>query len=172
MFDPACREVLTTDASNLAVVAILTQPDDEGLQRLVAFETRESCMLTAAERNYPEHVLELLVVVHVLLVFRHYLLCSAAPRQEGCWTDFDLWTDKQAITWLKTNLHLKKMYVCWLDEIEDFHFDVMHLPGARNPTDPLSQRGFADGDGTSRRGTHTTPRRSGGAGSIINPPVY
>ena len=32
-------------------------------------------------------------------------------------------------------------------QIEDFRFDVTHLPGARNPTDPLSRRGFADGDG-------------------------
>jgi hypothetical protein len=39
------------------------------------------------------------------------------------------------------------MYVRWLDEIEDFRFDVTHLPGSRNPTDPLSRRGFADGDG-------------------------
>ena len=29
-FDPAHRAVLTTDASNVAVAAILTQPDDEG----------------------------------------------------------------------------------------------------------------------------------------------
>jgi hypothetical protein len=34
------------------------------------------------------------------------------------------------------------MYVRWLDEMEDFHFDVTHLPGSRNPTDPLSRRGF------------------------------
>ncbi len=41
------------------------------------------------------------------------------------------------------------MYVRWLDEIEDFRFDVTHLPGSRNPRDPLSEsrRGFADGDG-------------------------
>jgi hypothetical protein len=42
------------------------------------------------------------------------------------------------------------MYVRWLDEIKDFRFDVTHLPavpGTRNPTDPLSRRGFADGDG-------------------------
>ena len=39
------------------------------------------------------------------------------------------------------------MYVRWLDEIEDFRFDVTHLPGSRTPTDPLSRRGFADGDG-------------------------
>ena len=39
------------------------------------------------------------------------------------------------------------MFVRWLDEIADCRFDVAHLPGSRNPTDPLSRRGFADGDG-------------------------
>ena len=39
------------------------------------------------------------------------------------------------------------MYVRWLDEIEDFRVDMTHLPGLRNPTDPLSRRGFVDGDG-------------------------
>ena len=38
------------------------------------------------------------------------------------------------------------MYVLWLNEIEDFRFDT-NLPRAMNPTDPLSRRGFADGDG-------------------------
>jgi hypothetical protein len=33
-------------------------------------------------------------------------------------------TDNQAITWLKTNRHLNKMYVRWLDEIEDFRIYV------------------------------------------------
>ena len=31
-FDPTRRAVLTTDASNIAVAAILTQPDDDGQQ--------------------------------------------------------------------------------------------------------------------------------------------
>ena len=136
--------MLTTDASNIAVAAILTQPDDEGQQHPVAYESRK---LTAAEQNYPAHVLELLAVVHALRVFRHYLLGGGAPRPAGCLSDFDLRTDNQAITWLKTNRHLNKMYVRWLDEIEDFRFDVTHLPGSRNPTDPLPRRGFADGDG-------------------------
>jgi hypothetical protein len=59
-------------------------------------------------------------VVHWLRAFRHYLLGGGAPRQPGCWSDFDLQTDNQAITWLKTNRHLNKMYIRWLDEIEDF----------------------------------------------------
>ena len=143
-FDPARRAVLTTDASGIAVAAILTQPDDAGHQHPIAYESRK---LTATERAYPAHTLELLAVVHALRVFKHYLLGSNAPRPPGCTSDFDLRTDNQAITWLKTNRHLNKMYVRWLDDIADFSFDVTHVPGARNPSDPLSRRGFVDGDG-------------------------
>ena len=91
--------------------------------------TYESRKLTAAERNYPAHILELLAVVHALRVSRHYLLGSCVPRPDCCWSDFNLRTDNQAITWLKT---------------KDVRFSVTHLPGARNPTDPLSRRSFLD----------------------------
>jgi hypothetical protein len=60
--------VLTADASSVAVAAMLTQPDDEGRQHPVAYESRK---LTADERNYPAHVLELLAVVHALRVLKH-----------------------------------------------------------------------------------------------------
>ena len=39
------------------------------------------------------------------------------------------------------------MYVSWLDEIEDFRFDVTYLQGSRNLSDPLSRRCFPDDDG-------------------------
>ncbi len=90
-FDPHRRAVLTTDASGVAVAAILTQQDDYGYQHSVAYE---SSKLTAVEQKYPAHVLELLAVVHALLVFKHYLLCSRAPLPLGCWSDFNLWTNK------------------------------------------------------------------------------
>ena len=143
-FDSSRRAVLTTDASGIGVAAILTQPDDDGHQHPIAYESRK---LTTTERVYPAHVLELLAVVHALRVFKHYLLGSGAPRPAGCVTDFDLRTDNQAITWLQTNRHLNKMYVRWLDDIADFNFHVTHVPGTRNPSDPLSRRAFADGDG-------------------------
>jgi hypothetical protein len=92
----------------------------------------------AAERNYPAHELERLAMVHALRVFKHYLLGSGTPRHEECWSDFDLRTDNQAITWLKTNRHLNQIYVCWLDEMEDFRFDVTHLQGSQNPADSLT----------------------------------
>ena len=120
-FDPRRRAVLMTDASGLAVAAILTQPDDEGHQQPVAYE---SCKLIAAARYYPEHNLELLApslaAGHALRILRHYLLGSGALRVEGCWSDFDLRTDNQAIMWLKMNRHLNQMYVCWLDDMEEY----------------------------------------------------
>ena len=120
-FDPARRSVLTTDSSGIAVAAILTQPDDAGHQHPIAYESRK---LTATERAYPAHTRipgAHLAVVHALRVFKHYLLDSGAARTAGCRSDFDLRTDNQAITWLKTNRHLNKMYVRWLDDIADFN---------------------------------------------------
>ena len=138
-WDPSKRGMLTTDASGLAVSAILTQPDADGLHHPIAYESRK---LTATERDYPAHVLELsrLAVVHALRVFKHYLLGSGAPRPAGCWTDFDLRTDNQAVTWLKTNRHLNRIYARWLVELAEFRFDVTHLPGARNPREPARRR--------------------------------
>ena len=65
------------------VAAILIQPDKEGRQHPVAYESRK---LTAAERNHPAYVLELLAVVHALRELRHYLLGGGAARPEGCWS--------------------------------------------------------------------------------------
>jgi hypothetical protein len=90
-FDPSRRAVLTTDVSNIAVAAILTQPDNAGHKHPVAYE---SSKLTLEERNYPAHVLELLAIMHVLRAFLHYLLGGGALQQAGCWSDLDLRTDK------------------------------------------------------------------------------
>ncbi len=49
--------------------------------------------------------------------------------------------------WLKMNRHLNNMYVSWLNEIQYFRFDGTHLPGSRNPTDPLLRHGFAHSAG-------------------------
>ena len=52
-FDPARRAVLTTDASNIAVAAIMTQPNDEGRQHPVAYESRKLPALPAGRRGAP-----------------------------------------------------------------------------------------------------------------------
>ena len=55
-----------------------TQPDDEGVQLPIAYESRK---LTASERKYSPYALEMLAVVHAFKAFRHYLL--GAPGAPG-----------------------------------------------------------------------------------------
>jgi hypothetical protein len=78
VFNSGWRAVFTTDASNVAVAATSTQPDGTGLHHLVAYKDSK---LTAAERNCPARVLELLAVVLALLVFKNHLRGSGAPLQ-------------------------------------------------------------------------------------------
>ena len=148
-FDSGRRSVLTTDASEMAISAVLTQPDDDGQHHPVAYESHK---LTAAEQAYPAHVLELLAVVHALRVFRHYLLGSGAPRPPGVRSDFTLRTDNQAVSWLRTKSDVNRFLARWLDEIEEFRFDVEHVPGRLNVADPLTRRGLP------RRASPDSPR--------------
>ena len=145
-FDPRWRVVLTTDASGLAVAAILTQPDDKGHQHLAVYK---SSKLTAAKRNYSAHILELLAVVHALHIFWHYLLGSRAPLAEGCWSDFDLRTYLQAIT--AQDKQSSESDVRSLARSDRGLPIRRHAPArgqkSYSLTDPLSRRGFVDCDG-------------------------
>ncbi len=107
--------MLTADASEIAISAVLTQPDDEGHHHPVACESRK---LTAAEQSYlmiiavtALRVLELLAVVHAVLVFCHCLLSSNAPLPQGVLSDFrvTLLTDShcQAVSWIRTKLDIR-----------------------------------------------------------------
>ncbi|GJP51358.1 hypothetical protein CLOM_g10513 [Closterium sp. NIES-68] len=61
--------MLITDASDLAVGAVVLQDFGEGLQP-IAYESRK---LNPAERNHPVHDKELLAIVHAFKVWRCYL---------------------------------------------------------------------------------------------------
>ena len=76
VWDPMRPTRLLTDASELAVSAILEQPDDTGAYHPLAFESRK---LTPPERLYPPHLLELLAVVHALKTLRPYPHQGSTP---------------------------------------------------------------------------------------------
>ena len=96
---------------------MLTQPDDAGHQHPVAYESRRLTAAGRRLRSYPAHVVELRAVVHALPAFRHNLLGGGAPGPEGCCSDFDSRTDKQAIAWLETNRHPNKVHARSFDAI-------------------------------------------------------
>ena len=67
--DPTKPFTVTTDASDLAIGAVLSQDQGKGDQP-IAYESRK---LSPAEQNYPVHEKELLAIVHAIKLWRIYL---------------------------------------------------------------------------------------------------
>ena len=60
--DPTRPYIVTTDASDFAMGAVLSQVWDDG-EHPVAYESRK---MNAAEQNYAMHERELLAIIHAL----------------------------------------------------------------------------------------------------------
>jgi len=134
VWDPARPTRLLTYASELALSAILEQPDDAGAFHPVAFESRK---LTQPERSYPPHLLELLAVVHALKALRPYLLDKP----------FELHTDNASLQWLQQQRHVSHHQARWLNLLAEYQYRVVHIPGRTNPADFLTRKRFSDGPG-------------------------
>ena len=81
---------------------------------------------------------KLLAVVHGLRAFQHHLLGCRAPRWAGCWPDF-VWRLVRLADEQPGLVASSCSTRCASGELEDFRFDVKQLPGAHNPSDPLSR---------------------------------
>ena len=92
---------VTCDTSDFAVGAVLSQRQEDG-GHLVAYESRK---MNAAEKNYPTHERELLVVIHALRTWRHHL---AGQK-------FIIVTDHYSLQYLQTQPNLSKRQAPWLD---------------------------------------------------------
>ena len=122
-----------TDASELAVSAILAQPYDAGAWHPVAYESRK---LTAPERTYPPHLLELLAVVHALKVLRPYILDRP----------FELHSkDNASLQWFQQQCFVTHQQARWLNTLAEFHMKVVHIPGRTNPADFLTRKRLPTG---------------------------
>src|SRR5277367_2582629 len=92
--DPAKPFTVTTDASDFAIGAVLTQDQGKG-QQPVAYESRK---LSPAEQNYAIHEKELLAIVHAIRIWRMYL--------EG--RRFTVITDHASLEYIKTQTNLSR----------------------------------------------------------------
>ena len=132
----------------LAMLAILEQPDDAGAFHPVAFDSRK---LTQPERSYPPRLLELLAVVHALKAQRPYLLDKP----------FELHTDNlnAILQWLQQQRHVSHHQVRWLNLLAEYQYRVVHIPGRTNPADSLTQKRFPDGQGPAPHTGYDKPLR-------------
>ena len=118
--DPALPFSVSTDASDFAIGAVLSQGD-----RPVAFESRK---LNRAERKYPVHEKELLAVIHALRTWRCYL----EGRRSRLITDHAS---------LQTQPTLNPRQARWWETLASYDLEILYRSGDTNVVaDALSRR--------------------------------
>jgi transposase InsO family protein len=119
--------VVTTDASNFAVGAVLTQGTGAE-ERVIAFESKK---LSPAETRYPVHDREMLAVIYALKKWRHYLL--------GAHTT--VVTDHKSLEFFTTQPHLNPRQARWMGLLAEYDHTIVHREGKLNVVaDALSRR--------------------------------
>jgi hypothetical protein len=111
------------DASGTGLGCVLMQDN-----RVIAYASRA---LRPHEQNYPTHDLELVVVVHALKMWRHYLMG----------THYNNFTDHKSLKYIFTQADLNMRQRRWLQLIKDYDLEVHYHPGKANVVaDALSRK--------------------------------
>jgi hypothetical protein len=111
------------DASGSDLGCVLMQ---EG--RVIAYASRQ---LRRHEEHYPTHDLELVVVVHALKIWHHYLLGNFCH----------IYTDHKSLKYIFTQSELNMRQMRWLELIKDYELEIHYHPGKVNVVaDALSRK--------------------------------
>nr|VZI11431.1 unnamed protein product [Spirometra erinaceieuropaei] len=120
--------ILDTDASDVAIGAVLSQQQTDGLEHPLILASQT---LTKPERNYSTTHKELLAVVTFVKKFHHYL---AGKR-------FILRTDHQALRWLENFKDPTGQLARWQADLLEYSYTVIHRAGKKHQNaDALSRR--------------------------------
>lgn len=109
---------ITTDASEIAIGAVLSQNFDEG-EKPIAYAGRK---LTDAERRYSAIERELLAVVWAVEYFRPYVYGRK----------FELLTDHKPLVYLGTLKESSARVSRWKERLAAYNFQVIHKKGVDN----------------------------------------
>ena len=138
--DPTRDYIVTTNATDFAMGVTLSQVWEDG-GHPIAYESRK---MNVAKMNYPTHERELLVVIHALRVWRHYLLGKL----------FKIFPDHYSLKYLMTQPNLSKRQARWVEMLAEFDFEVVHRPGKSNEIANALSRLNVKECGTASRGHH------------------
>ncbi|CAI7891587.1 unnamed protein product [Closterium sp. NIES-54] len=125
--NPSLPYVIWTDASQVAMGAILCQDQGHGLQPL-AFESRK---LKPAECNYATHDREALAIVHAIKKWRCYVHMQPIT----------VLTDHCTLQHQKTQPHLTPRQARWMEYLEQYvpELKIEYRAGHLNPADSLTR---------------------------------
>ena len=111
--------ILDTDASDVGIGTVLSQIDDQGAERVIAYGSR---VLSKPERRYCVTRRELLAVVIFTKHFRLYL----AGRH------FLLRTDHASLAWLRSFKEPEGQLARWLERLAEFDYKITHRQGKKH----------------------------------------
>ena len=146
--------ILDTDASDTGIGAVLSQVDDEGRERVVAYGSR---LLTKPERRYCVTRRELLAVVTFTRQYRSYLMGQR----------FLLRTDHGSLVWLRNFHEPEGQLARWLERLQEFDFEIVHRRGKRHTNADALSRLPCQQYG---RDNHNSPASAVVATATLQPP--
>ena len=121
---------MQTDASGFAIGAVLSQKQDDGSVRPVAYWSQK---LVAAPRRYSATERELMAIVEAVRHWRSYLHGSPFPVQ--------LRSDHKPLVYLNSKAELGQRLGRWMEELCDLTFEITYVRGKDNAAaDALSRR--------------------------------
>jgi hypothetical protein len=127
--DPERRYILETDTSDFAMGATLAQDFKDGCHPVAYF----SKSLLPAEQNYQIADKELLAIIRAVQAFRHLLL--------GAKHKILIRSDHKNLKYFKSSRKITPRQARWYEFLEDYDFELEHLPGHTNTVaDLLSRR--------------------------------
>ena len=122
--------IVSTDASNLSIGYILSQEDDQGRERVIAYGGKS---LNKHQANYTISEKECLAIFEGIKYFNHFL--------EG--HEFTVITDHDALRWLYDKKEPRNRLGRWVTELQSHNFKVKHREGKKHiNADALSRRTY------------------------------
>ncbi|KAF9762429.1 Retrovirus-related Pol polyprotein from transposon [Nosema granulosis] len=118
--------ILTTDASDYGIGAILSQIKEDGRERMISAFSKN---LDKAQLNYSVTDKELLAVVKGIENYRHYLLGA----------QFVLRTDHKALAYLWEAKNPCSRILRWSLKLQEYAFKVEYIKGSLNIADACSR---------------------------------
>ena len=129
-FDPKRKIQLETDASGVAISAILSQlVESTGQWHPIAFWSRK---MHAAQLNYGVGETEMLAIVEACKELRHYL--------EGAIHSIRVLTDHCNLRTFLTTKNLSRREARWWERLSSLDLVMEYRPGRHNPADGPSRR--------------------------------
>ncbi|GBG71210.1 hypothetical protein CBR_g8513 [Chara braunii] len=116
--DPSLPFVVTTDASQYGIGAVLQQDDDNGYRPVEFMSARMLCEKVATS-TYER---ELYALRQTLDHWKHYLLGR----------HFKVYSDHETLRWLKTQAKMTPKLTRWAVEIDQFDFELKPVKGKYN----------------------------------------